>query len=87
MPKLIFHPENTCSREMRIEHENGIIKDIEVIGGCQGNLRGICILLKGMPVVEAIEKLDGIKCHGSRTGSTSCPDQIAQALKSIKDIY
>lgn len=83
MPILIYKPVNVCSREFSIEHENGVINSITVIGGCQGNLKGISSLLKGMKIEEAILKLDGIACHGSRNGITSCPDQIAKALKSI----
>ena len=75
MEELVYHPKGTCSREMRIFYENGKIVNLEVIGGCNGNLKGIVSLLKGMA------RLDGIKCGFK---NTSCPDQIAQALKSIK---
>lgn len=55
------------------------IENIEIIGGCPGNAKALCTLLKGMPVREAIEKLQGIKCGNK---STSCPDQLADALKA-----
>lgn len=78
-----YKPEFVCSQRFVIDVDNGIINKIEVFGGCQGNLQGISSLLKGMKVEEAITRLEGIKCRGSRTKETSCPDQIAKALKSI----
>lgn len=79
-----FKPQNVCSRSMKITVEDGIVLSLEVIGGCQGNLRGISKLVEGMKIDDVIARLDGIVCHGSRSGQTSCPDQLAQALKSIK---
>ena len=58
--------------------EDGIIRDVRIEGGCSGNLQGISVLLVGMPVKEAIAKMEGIHCGYK---STSCPDQLAQALK------
>jgi len=81
MEVLVYHPKGTCSREMKISYEDGKIVDLEVIGGCNGNLKGVTALLKGMNIDEVVAKLDGIKCGFK---NTSCPDQIAQALKSIK---
>ena len=66
---------------MIIEVDNGIILSLKVEGGCNGNLQGIASLVQGMKVEDAIAKLEGIKCRGSRTGLTSCPDQLAKALK------
>ena len=83
MKTLEYHPQDVCSRLYKISVDEGKIVDIEIVGGCQGNLRGIRSLLKGMDVIEAIKRLEGIECHGSRTGKTSCPDQIAKALKAI----
>jgi len=82
----IFQPQNVCSREMKIVYDGDAIVKLEVVGGCQGNLRGISSLLSGMKIDDAIEHLDGIQCRGSRTGLTSCPDQIATALKKIKSL-
>ncbi len=79
---LVFKPENVCSREMRITIDDGIITDAQIIGGCQGNTTGICSLIKGMKVDEVIKKLQGITCHGSRNGKTSCPDQLSKCLQS-----
>ncbi len=83
MKTIEFHPQDVCSRLYKISVDNDKIVDIEIVGGCQGNLRGIRSLLIGMDVKEAISKLEGIECRGSRTGKTSCPDQISKALKTI----
>ena len=83
MKTIEFHPQDVCSRLYKISVDNDKIVDIEIVGGCQGNLRGIRSLLIGMDIKEAISKLEGIECRGSRTGKTSCPDQIAKALKTI----
>lgn len=73
-----YQPQGVCSRQMRIEVENGIVKSFQVMGGCHGNLQGIGKLVEGMKVEEVIRKLDGIRCGGK---PTSCPDQLAKALK------
>ena len=70
-----------CSQEIVIDIENGIVKDLKVIGGCSGNLQGIANLVKGRTVDEVIERLNGIKCGFK---PTSCPDQIAKALEQYK---
>ena len=78
--EVTYEPQGTCSRLMHITEENGIIKSVEVVGGCNGNLQGITRLVEGMDVKEAISRLEGIRC-GSKP--TSCPDQLAQALKQL----
>lgn len=75
-----FTPSGVCSRKMLIEVEDGIVRDLKVIGGCNGNLQGISALVKGMKIEDVVEKLDGLRCGGK---PTSCPDQLAQALKEI----
>jgi uncharacterized protein (TIGR03905 family) len=80
MEKLIYKPQGVCSRQFEIEHEDGKIISIKIIGGCNGNLQGISKLLEGMPINEVVSRLEGIRCN---MRPTSCPDQIAQALKSI----
>ncbi len=79
-----FHyiPKGVCSREMIIRYDDDCIKELKVIGGCNGNLKGIAALLAGMNFDEAIHRLEGIKCGFK---NTSCPDQIAQALKALKE--
>ena len=66
---------------MEIDIDNGIIVDCRVSGGCNGNLQGISHLLKGMNVEDAIERMEGIRCGFK---ATSCPDQLAQALKTYQ---
>ena len=73
----VFKPRGVCSREMRVEIEDGIIRRVEVKGGCDGNLKGISKLLVGMPAEEAAERLRGIRCGFK---NTSCPDQLSKAI-------
>ena len=74
-----FQPRGVCSRAMTVEvDDQGVIRDLQVVGGCNGNLQGISALVKGMKAEDAIARLDGTLC-GFR--STSCPDQIAKNLK------
>lgn len=76
-----YKPQGVCSSEIIINVEHNIIKDIKVINGCDGNLKGISKLLIGMNIDDVISKLKGIKCGFK---DTSCPDQIAKALEEIK---
>ena len=78
METITYQPKGVCSKHMEIDLENGVIQAVRVLGGCNGNLQGICALLVGMTREEAIRRLEGIHC-GPRP--TSCPDQLAQALK------
>ena len=78
--KISYQPRGVCSRLMNIEAEDGVIKSVEVVGGCNGNLKGISSLVVDMPVKEAISRLEGITCGDK---PTSCPDQLAQALKQL----
>ena len=73
--------KGTCSTEINFEVENNKITEISFTGGCSGNLQGICSLVKGMNIDDVISKLEGIKCGYK---STSCPDQLAKALKELK---
>lgn len=75
-----FTPRGVCSQKMLIEVEDGVVREVKVIGGCNGNLQGISALVKDMKVDDVIARLDGIRC-GMK--STSCPDQLARALKEI----
>lgn len=76
--KIAYIPKGVCSKQINIEVEDGIVKSVEYIGGCNGNLKGIGSLVKGMKVEDVIERLENIKC-GMK--NTSCPDQLALALK------
>ena len=81
METISYNPKGVCSKHMEIDVEDGVIQEVRVLGGCNGNLQGICSLLKGMTVDEAVARMEGIHC-GMK--STSCPDQLAQALKTGK---
>ena len=80
--KITYRPKGVCSQLMDIEVEDGKIESVKVTGGCSGNLQRISSLLKGMDVDEAISRMEGIRCG---VKATSCPDQIAQALKQYKN--
>lgn len=69
-----------CSQKISFELENDIVKNVEFVSGCNGNLQGIAKLVEGMKAEEVIKKLKGIKC-GSK--GTSCPDQLARAIESF----
>ena len=73
---ITYRPKGVCSRLMRVEVENGIIRKVEVQGGCSGNLQGISRLLVGMPVQQAIERMEGVRC-GSKLTSWQ-PDSLSQ---------
>ena len=75
---ITYRPKGVCSQLMEIDVEDGIIEKVVVKGGCSGNLQGISSLLVGMKAEDAISRLEGIRC-GVRP--TSCPDQLAKALK------
>ena len=76
-----FRPRGVCSQEMRVEvDDQGVIRKMEVLGGCSGNLQGIASLVRGMKVEDIIQRLEGIRCGRK---ATSCPDQLAQALKAL----
>ena len=76
--KISYFPKGVCSKFMEIEVENGVIENVKVVGGCSVNLQGISRLLKGMNVEDAIDRMEGVRCGAK---PTSCPDQLAQALK------
>lgn len=71
--------QGTCSRQIDIDLENGVIRRVAFTGGCHGNTQGVAALVCGMSAAEAVARLQGIDCRGK---GTSCPDQLAQALKS-----
>lgn len=73
-----YKPHGVCSQLIKLELDNDIIKHVEFIGGCNGNLKGIASLVTGMKAQDAIERMEGITCGNK---PTSCPDQLAHALK------
>ena len=76
-----YRPRGVCSQRMDFELEDGKIVSVKVTGGCDGNLKGIASLVAGMDIDEAIRRMEGIRC-GYKT--TSCPDQMAKALKAFQ---
>lgn len=76
--KYTYKTKGTCSREIEFELENGIIKNVSFQGGCNGNLKGVSALVEGQKAEDVISRLEGIKCGFK---STSCPDQLATALR------
>ena len=80
MSKSFSFPNvGTCSKQTNIVlNDDHTIESVEVIGGCNGNLKGISRLLKGMKAEDVISRLEGVNCNGR---GTSCPDQLAKALK------
>ena len=77
-----YQPRGVCSRRIRLTLENGTVREVCFEGGCSGNTQGVSRLVEGMPAEEAVRRLSGIRC-GSK--NTSCPDQLAQALKQMRD--
>ena len=77
-----YKTRGTCSREIAFEIEDGKVKNVQFFGGCNGNLKGIGALVEGMDVAEVIRRVEGIRCG---TKVTSCPDQLAQALKAVQN--
>lgn len=79
--KISYQTQGVCSREIILDVENGIILNVEFFGGCNGNLKGISKLVKGMKVEDVIEKLEGTTCGHK---DTSCPDQLCKALRQVQ---
>ena len=82
MTHLTYQTRGVCSRVIEIDIENDIIQKVQFHGGCAGNTQGVAALLVGMSVSDAIERLGGIRCGFK---STSCPDQLASALREYVD--
>ena len=82
MKSYIYRTRGTCSREIKFDIEENTVKNVTFVMGCQGNTTGVARLVEGMDVDEAISRLEGINCGGR---GTSCPDQLAQALKKAKE--
>ena len=78
-----YTPRGVCSRRMVVElSDSGVIENVRIDGGCNGNLQGISRLVQGMKAEEAIARMEGISCGGK---PTSCPDQLAQALRKAME--
>lgn len=79
--KYTYRPQGVCSGLFEFDIDDGRVKKLKVTGGCDGNLKGISMLIQDMPVDEVISKLEGLTCGFKRT---SCPDQISKALRQFK---
>lgn len=78
--KYVYKTQGTCSTNIELDVEDGVLKEVAYWGGCNGNLQGISRLVTGMKVEDVIVKLEGV-CCGRR--STSCPDQLCKALHEM----
>ena len=76
--QIEFQTHGTCASRILIQIENDTVKDVQFVGGCNGNTQGVAALVRGMKVQEVITRLKGIRCGFK---PTSCPDQLAQALE------
>lgn len=81
MEKFVYQTKGVCSRAIEIEIDGDTVASVRYVGGCSGNTQGVSALVRGMKVAEAIERLSGIHC-GMK--STSCPDQLATALREYQ---
>jgi uncharacterized protein (TIGR03905 family) len=82
MAQFTYQTRGVCSRSIDVEIENGIIEQVVYHGGCSGNTQGVAALVRGMRVEDAIERLAGIRCGFK---ATSCPDQLARALREYSE--
>ena len=82
MEQITYLTKGVCSRKIEIDVENDVIASVRFVGGCAGNTQGVAVLLVGMPVEEAIRRLSGIRCGFK---PTSCPDQLACALRQYQE--
>lgn len=83
MDKIIeYTPEGVCSRRIEVYVDGSRTRKVSFAGGCHGNTQGIAALLEGMEIEEAIRRLEGIDCKGK---GTSCPDQLARALRQLSE--
>ena len=82
MKHVQYKTQGTCSQLIDVTvDDNNVIQQVFFVGGCNGNLQGICQLVKGKKIDKVIELLDGIRCGTKRT---SCPDQLCRALEQLK---
>ena len=77
-----YKTSGVCSQRILFDVENNKVMNVQFIGGCNGNLKGIAALVEGMDIDDVITRVEGVTCGMKKT---SCPDQLAQALKSAKN--
>ncbi len=81
MKKIAYKTHGTCSTVIHLEvDDDNRIQDVYFVGGCDGNLKGLCSLVRGMKVDDVKQRLDGIRCGAKRT---SCPDQLCRAIDEL----
>lgn len=78
---MVYRTQGTCSQMIEFDIDGDVVRNVQFIGGCNGNLKGIASLVEGMKVDDVIAKVKGIKCG---IKNTSCPDQLATALMQAK---
>lgn len=79
MKEITYQTQGTCSKLIHVVlDDNNVIQDVHFMGGCNGNLQGICSLVKGQKAQDVIARVKGISCNGR---PTSCPDQLSVALQ------
>jgi uncharacterized protein (TIGR03905 family) len=78
----VYNTSGVCSQQIHFKIENGVLRDVRFFGGCNGNLQGIGRLVEGLPAEEVEAKLKGVSCGGR---PTSCPDQLAKAIRAALD--
>ena len=78
---MVYKTRGVCSREIHFDVKDNKVVNVQYVGGCSGNTQGVARLIEGMDIDEAISRIEGIHCGPS---PTSCPDQLAQALKQYK---
>ena len=81
MKLFSYQTQGTCARQIKFGLEDGIVREVEFVGGCPGNLIGLSQLVKDQKVDDLIDRLTGIECRNG----TSCPDQLAKALKAFQE--
>ena len=82
MPHILYKTQGTCSQFIDVTvDDDSIVLQVFFMGGCNGNLQGICRLVSGQKIDDVIQKLNGIRCGGK---TTSCPDQLCRALEELK---
>ena len=82
MKKFTYAPRGVCSRRMEVTLDGDTVVDVAIMGGCSGNTQGLSALVKGQKIDEVIARIEGIRCGFK---STSCPDQLAKALRAAKE--
>lgn len=83
MEKFVYNTVGTCSKQIIISVEGDVVNDVQFVGGCNGNLKGIGRLVAGMKIDDVITRLSGVTCGFK---STSCPDQLSVALSRLKEV-